>query len=262
MRGPHPKDRLCFRPEAMRVLSAVAVDLRYLLGRGYSQAASLKLVSDHVQLLDRQRKFLFRAVMPPELARAIRHRRVVPEALAGAAIWIDGFNVLITIETALAGGPLLEGDDGFLRDIAAQHGGYRPNEHTEPAVARLVAALRDLGVARAAILFDRPVSNSGRMAARMRAALLDAGVEGDAQVANSPDREIAEALAGAAPARPPAVAATSDSILLARVPSAFDLARHVVEQDPAAPWILRLDAPPNPLTSGPGSAPGSGPGRC
>jgi len=264
MRGPHPKDRLCFRPQAMRVLSEVAVDLRYLLGRGYSQAASIKLVADHVQLLDRQRKLLFRAVLPPDLAIRIRGARVEASALRGSPLWIDGFNVLITIETALAGGPLLEGDDGFFRDIAAEHGGYRPNEHTEPAVAGIMEALRGLGVARATFLFDRPVSNSGRIAGRIRAALEEAGIGGDAQVVDSPDHEIAKGCAGS-----DGVVATSDSILLARVPKAFDLARHVAARRAPGAWILRLGAgaepegpAPAPLTTDPGSAPGSDPRPC
>lgn len=80
---------------------------------------------------------------------------------------LDGFNVLITIEAALSGAVILRGADGRLRDLSSVHGTYRSVEETEAALHLLLDALRGAGEVR--VVLDRPVSNSGRLAARMRA---------------------------------------------------------------------------------------------
>ena len=60
-------------------------------------------------------------------AEAARRRscQVGGERLCGAALWLDGYNVLTTIEAALAGGVILAARDGAYRDMASMHGSYR-----------------------------------------------------------------------------------------------------------------------------------------
>jgi hypothetical protein len=86
--------------------------------------------------------------------------------VAGRAVDVDGFNVLITIEAALAGGVLLRGADGLVRDLSSVHGTYRRVEETKRAAQLLLAALE--GAAEVRWLLDRPVGNSGRTAALLR----------------------------------------------------------------------------------------------
>lgn len=80
---------------------------------------------------------------------------------------MDGFNQLITIEAALSGAVILSGADGRLRDLSSVHGTYRSVEETEAALHLLGEALAGAGQVR--VVLDRPVSNSGRLAGRMRA---------------------------------------------------------------------------------------------
>ena len=49
-------------------------------------------------------------------------------------LWIDGYNVLTTIEAALAGAVIIAGRDGCYRDMASMHGSYRKVEETSPAI--------------------------------------------------------------------------------------------------------------------------------
>ena len=66
------------------------------------------------------------------------------EQLRGAALWLDGYNVLTTIEAALAGGVILAARDGTYRDMASMHGSYRKVAETLPALellGRTIAAL-------------------------------------------------------------------------------------------------------------------------
>src|SRR5262249_11806265 len=78
---------------------------------------------------------------------------------------VDGFNQLVTIERALAGGAILRGRDSALRDIASVHGTWRRSESTQQAIALVARSLPASGVA---WVLDAPVSNSGRLAQLLR----------------------------------------------------------------------------------------------
>ena len=60
--------------------------------------------------------------------------QVGAEQLPGATLWLDGYNVLTTIEAALAGGVILAARDGAYRDMASMHGSYRKVAETLPAL--------------------------------------------------------------------------------------------------------------------------------
>ena len=83
--------------------------------------------------------------------------------MRGAALWLDGYNVLTTIEAALAGGVVLAARDGAYRDMASMHGTYRHVAETLPALELLGRTMADDGPSECRWLLDRPVSNSGRL---------------------------------------------------------------------------------------------------
>ncbi len=162
-RGPHPVDEVLFAEGELETLRQAAGDLAWLLGRGYSDKAALKLVGDRFQLHSRQRVAVVRAAVPAELAASRAASRTPP---AGLDLVVDGFNLLVTMEAALSGGVLIRCADGLVRDIASMHGNYRKVAETEAALDRLVDAFA--GAASVTWYLDRPVSNSGRVAALLR----------------------------------------------------------------------------------------------
>ena len=64
---------------------------------------------------------------------------------------------------ALGGGVLLLGRDGCCRDMASMHGSYRKVAETLPALELLGRTLAACDLRECRWLFDRPVSNSGRL---------------------------------------------------------------------------------------------------
>ena len=97
----------------------------------------MKLVGDRYQLAVRQRAAIERCTCS-EASRAHREaRRAGSERLTGRALWLDGYNVLTTIEVALGGGVILKASDGNYRDIASMHGTYRKVAETLPALELL-----------------------------------------------------------------------------------------------------------------------------
>jgi hypothetical protein len=228
-RGPHPQDRELFAPDRLPALRAAVADLAWLLGRGYAIRAGLKLVGDRHQLRTRQRMAVMRATCSDAQRAQRRARRVAPGDLRGTPVSVDGYNVLITVESALAGGVLLRCRDGCLRDLASLHGHFKRVEETVPAVDALGSWLAARGPDAVTVLLDRPVSNSGRLAALLRERSAERGWGWSVALDPVPDRTLR---------RGPSVAATSDSAVLDAVPRWLDLARHVAEGlDPRPAWI-------------------------
>ena len=81
---------------------------------------------------------------------------------------MDGFNCLITMESALSSGVLILGRDGATRDLASVHGTYRRVTETPKAIALLAECLVRAKPASVRWLLDRPVSNSGKTAQAIR----------------------------------------------------------------------------------------------
>src|SRR3954465_12573251 len=117
-RGRHPDDDRLFAREHWENLQKAMADLSWLLTRDYAAVSSLKLVGDRYQLEQRQRIALARAACSDQAREARFRKRVQPSALRDSRLTIDGFNVLLTLEAALAGGVLLHARDDCLRDMA------------------------------------------------------------------------------------------------------------------------------------------------
>ena len=233
-RGPHPRDKDLFRAETIPDLRAAVEDYSHLMTRGYAVPSTLKLVGDRYQLRARQRTAMAR-IACGEKQRIDRSGRAVSSGgIRGRDLHIDGFNVLTTIEAALAGGILLATQDGCIRDMASMHGSYRILEDTRPAIELLVSMLEELSPRRACWYLDRPVSNSGRLRSLLQEMTAGRIVSTTVEVVPDPD-EVLSRLED-----DEAVVATADSGILDRCGSWFSLARFVIEGSIPQAEVLRL----------------------
>jgi hypothetical protein len=172
-----------------------------------------------------------RAACSDESRERRRARRVEARSIRGADLIVDGFNLVITLEAALAGGVLILCRDGCLRDLSSVHGSYRAVEETERAVALAGEVLDGLSPASVLWLLDSPVSNSGRLAERVRRIATERGWPWTVEVEFNPDRRIVSS---------DRIAVTSDSNILDGVARWLDLGRLVVEQHVPHPWLIDL----------------------
>ncbi|MEM8931014.1 MAG: DUF434 domain-containing protein [Acidobacteriota bacterium] len=236
-RGAHPKDRADFGDRRLTVLQRATDELSWLLSRGYPARRSLVLVGDRHALRARQRKAVGRAAVADELRSARAALRVGPAEVADRRVWVDGYNVLLTVEAALAGGVLLRCRDGALRDMAAMSQHYKRVEETHRALERIGELLVDARVRHVCWLFDRPISNSGRLRRTMLDLAEDRGWPWTVDLVANPDADLRRVIA-------PDLVATADSGILDRIVDPgvrwLDLAREVVEARVEAPWIVDL----------------------
>ncbi len=220
-RGPHPEDARLFAAEVRPVLCEAAGELCWLLSRGYASKSALKLVGDRHDLLARQRTAVARCACSDAAAEQRQRRRLGPEQLAGRALWLDGYNVLTTVEAALAGGVVLPGRDGTYRDMASMHGSYRKVNETLPALELIGRTIEAFDVAECLWYLDRPVSNSGRLKELMQETAAARGWPWRIELVQDPDTVL-----GATDQ----IVVTADSAILDRCGRWFNLARETIDR--------------------------------
>lgn len=230
-RGPHPHDQELFAETALPGLRTAVEDLAWLLSRGYALPSSLKLVGDRYALNARQRTAVSRCCCSDEdLARRQEHQ-VSESDLKGQELWIDGYNVLTSLEAALAGGVILQGRDGCYRDMASMHGSYRKVAETLPAIQILGELLEEWQISNSRWLLDKPVSNSGRLKAILREAAEQHGWNWQIELVADPDPILAEC---------GQIVATADSEILNRADRWFNLAKLAIDSRVDDAWIVDL----------------------
>ncbi len=213
-------------------LERAARDLRCLLERGYPRERVLTLVGDRYRLEAPERELLRRGVYAPSRARQRRRRLLALEDCAGRELGMDGHNVLITLESALAGRRLVLADDGVVRDIAGLGRHHRPGALSWRAARLLARALARVRVASVAAWFDAPISKSGELAAGVEDILEQGGVSARARAVPVPERELV---------RHRGPVASSDSALLDQVDQPLDLAGEIIRGLHPAPAMVCFD---------------------
>ena len=200
-------------------LADASDDLKMLLDRGYRKDSALSFVADHHQLDATVRNRLMREVYS-DLEISDTESKILPiEELEGRDLVIDGFNVLITIETGFIGGELFLSQDGMVRDNSMTFSNYKISETTEAAVdavITVIAGYRPLGVT---WVFDSQISASGRLAEYVRKSMAAAGIRGNSMTCPNADGRILELNM---------TTATSDTQLIRRLESVVDIPQAVL----------------------------------
>ena len=206
-------------PEARLQLQQGLEDMHFLLSRDYPFKASLALVGNRYQLVKRQQMALQGMACSASQLEGRKQKEVSAADLKGKEIYLDAFNVLILLETALSGNFVFSGMDGCFRDISSVHGSYRKVDQTEAALLLAGTALRELGVAKATWVFDAPVSNSGRMKGVCYEIAAQHGFAWEASLEGSPDKFLIDSRA---------LVCSSDAFVLDECAAWFNLGAYVI----------------------------------
>ena len=230
-RGAHPEDRKLFADDQIPALRAAVGDLSWLLTRDYTMKGALKLVGDKYALTERQRLAISRAACSDQ-SRELRTRRQITIDDARNSEWIvDGFNLIITIEAALSGGLLMSCRDGCIRDLSSVHGSYRSVDETGVALKLIGESLETLRAISVVWVLDRPISNSGRLAQRIREIARQNSWNWSTELTFNPDAQISAS---------DRIVISSDSQVLDQVARWLNLNRFLVEKLLAGSWLIDL----------------------
>ena len=187
-RGPHPDDACLFAPATLPLLQSAVSDLSWLLTREYASVSALKLVGDRYSLRERQRIAVGRSACSDQARERRQRSQAELGDAAGRTLFIDGYNVLTTVEAALAAGVILFARDGTYRDMASMHGTWRKVQETLPAAELIGNLLAELRIASAVWHLDRPVSNSGRLKTTLEQTAAVHGWPWEIRIVPDPDR--------------------------------------------------------------------------
>ena len=232
-RGPHPEDKQLFAAESCPRLREATSDLTWLLNRGYASTSALKIVGDRYALVARQRVAVARCTCSDAAANRRQQHQVQAADLRQRELWIDGYNVLTSLEAALASGVILHARDGCYRDMASMHGNYRKVQETIPALYILGEFLAQWSVTSCRWLLDQPVSNSGRLKTVLQEIAQERDWNWQTFLVPDPDRDLIRA---------DQIVATSDSQILDQATRSFNLARLAIESRVPDAWIVDLSA--------------------
>lgn len=224
-RGPHSHDRSLFHEDRIESLRLALEEVSWLLSRKYARTAAIKVVGDRHNLVKRQRLALNRAACTDAQRIARKGSRVGTASLAGRNLAIDGFNCIITFEAMLSGGLVFVGRDDVRRDLSSVHGTYRQVDETVQAIHSVASVIRE--AASVTWLLDRPVSNSGRLAQRLRDIAADQGLLWIVEVVDNPDKDLVQMT--------DAVVASTDSWILDHSEAWVDLGEGISHD---ALWLV------------------------
>lgn len=219
-RGQNPKDSKLFASRNLSDLKQAVEDYSLLLTKNYPPKSSLKLVGDKFNLTQRQRLAVMRCGCSDEQKNE-RNAKEIPLPQTDHLV-IDGYNLLITIESALSDGFIFISRDGCFRDLASIHGSYRKVQETTPALKLIGNFLASADIDHPHWLLDSPVSNSGRL----KKIMLDISNRNNfgwtVELLFNPDNELIET-------QYPIV--TSDSNILDNCRKWVNLARLIIETE-------------------------------
>ncbi|GEJ45650.1 DUF434 domain-containing protein [Chryseobacterium sp. ON_d1] len=163
-RGKNTGDDTLFGSEKQIGKLKLAVeDMLYLLSREYPEKAASELVGNRYRLKTRQIQALRGASASATQLQNRQLKHVNSSSLKGETVYIDGFNVLILLESLLSEAYIFEGLDGCIRDLSGVHGTYKRVNQTLRAVELVASFYQKNQIQKLVWIFDKPVSNSGRI---------------------------------------------------------------------------------------------------
>lgn len=191
-RGKEASDDILFgNPKVKNAIAEAVGDVSYLLGRGYSAKSSVTLAGARYKLNVRQQKALRGMAASSEEVELRQSKVLRPAHLVNKRIDIDGFNLLILLETAHSGGYLFKGIDGAYRDLSSVHGSYKRVTKTMEVLKTIGDYLQSLGVGKVTWYFDTPVSNSGRLKTILQELAEQQGYTWQVELVYNPDKVLA-----------------------------------------------------------------------
>lgn len=154
-----------FSSKSIETLKLASRDVSAIIDRGYPIKSVSTFVGNHYQLSERQRIAIVRAVSPTVDVKTRLDK--LKTHCEDETVYIDGLNVIITLETMLSETTLIKCMDNTLRDLCGLRGTYKLIDKTDTAIRLIGEELANLKVSKVMFYLDSPVSNTGRLSQRI-----------------------------------------------------------------------------------------------
>ena len=166
-----------------------AIDIRYLLDRGYPQKGTVSFVCNHYRLNEESRHILSRTVIASSVSGKRRLKLLPCDKIYGNNIIIDGYNIIIGMESILEKKAILC-DDSVVRDIKGISRNFRTSENTHKAIELILSFLKEKSPSQVLFLLDSQISKSGILSKLLREKINYYGLQGDAKTSRHVDHDL------------------------------------------------------------------------
>jgi hypothetical protein len=167
-----------------------------------------------------ERYILSRTVFSSDTSSSRKSKKIPCEKLLDKTILVDGYNVLITLESLLQGERTWIADDSFLRDIQGVFMNHTNDKFTTEAVEKMLSFLSAAKVERVEILLDTQMKNSGDLAAFIRKRMKELLIKGDARTSKHVDHDLKNCPSDY-------VVATADGVIIDAVKNVVDIPGYI-----------------------------------
>jgi len=226
-RGYIPTDAKEFSDENLELLKRAQSDIFMLIERGYPIKSVSTFVGNHYLLSERQRLAIVRSTSSSVYIEK-RNSKLIKSDFEGKKIHIDGLNLIITLEVALSNSTVLKCMDGTIRDLAGLRGTYKLIDKTDIAIHLIGERLEKMKIGEVNFYLDSPVSNTGKLKARILELLDKYSYDVKVELVNNADVIL----------ETKSCVITSDAIILNKCKSWINLAYDIVyEKIPKLKYI-------------------------
>lgn len=231
-RGKNTGDDELFGTEKqMHKLILAVQDMQYLLGRGYAEKASSDLIGNRYRLKTRQIQ-AFRGASASEIQiESRKSKEITVSDLQDKTVYLDGFNILILLESLLSEAYIFKGLDGCYRDLSGVHGTYKRVNQTQQSIELIDIFFRKGNLQKLIWIFDKPVSNSGRMKQMIMEYAVEKNLNWEVELEYNPDRFLAENAV---------ISVSSDAWILDNANSWFNLTDFLIQKEKLSVNLINL----------------------
>lgn len=219
-RGSDLNDIRWFSEKEIIRLRKAHDEIKWLLDRDYKLESIINFVGSRYQFSTRQRDSLKRATCSSENEILRKSKELSTSEISHNTLNIDGFNLIINLEVAFSGGPLIIGDDGLIRDLAGLRGTYKLIDKTDIALDYIFKFSKFIYVENINFYLDSPVSNSGNLKIKILEYAEKYDLDTNVDLVNNAD-VILEKLNNVV---------TSDATILDKCSSYFNLSKKIIDE--------------------------------
>lgn len=231
-RGKNTGDDTLFASEKqINKLRSAVQDMQYLLTREYPEKATSELVGNRYRLKTRQIQALRGASASEGQLHNRKRKELEASDLTEKTIYLDGFNVLILLESLLSEAYIFEGADGCFRDLSGVHGTYKRVNQTLRAVEAVAAFYHKNHIQKLVWIFDQPVSNSGRIKQIILEFATENNLNWEAELQYNPDKFLAESSE---------IIVSSDAWILDHCKEWFNLIGYLIREENLSVNLIKM----------------------
>lgn len=198
-------------------------DYYYLIEKGYSTGATLKIIGDHYKLSKIERNIILRGITTKKIINFRKTKLVSINFIKNREIYLDGYNFIFTISNYFAGNFCFIAMDGFVRDCANIGGRNKKNLFYDKAVEILKVFSHSIEPKKICIFLDEPVSMSREDTKILENLLVKTDINFNINLIQNPDKILSNI-------NRPHIVITSDSVIIDKTNSfVFDIVRWYFE---------------------------------